>query len=501
MAILFTEGFDKYASSGDFAMAGWTNNGAWLGLAGGYLGGYAFQCAYAAPCVISNTFFTGSNEPHVFGSIRTHFAESSPTGDWVGFSLNDGGTSQVTVTFNDQGGVQAYTGSTSGASLANVQGGTTVNQWDSFQFEIVISSTAGAIKIYKNGNSASPVLSLSNVNTQGGTANAYVNGLSLIASGQNVATIDDMFLNSASGAAPTTLPGDMHAVQQVAASNVQSQFSSSELTTTANVNNSGAVVSGSYNANTAYFYPLVVPTKAVPGTVGSVSSAMVELPSGFAGNVMVALYADASGVPGALLGSSNAVANPAAGNNTFSFTTAVAVPRSVWFAVLSDTACSINQQGASATLYILSQSYSSGFPATFQGASATTASGYPIVASATLSLDNFLQVSDYVEDGDASYVQSSTVGQEDIYALSSIPAQYTSVSAVTYYALWRKTDIGTRGAALSYAANGSADTTVATVSLGANYQYAQYGTGVDPTSAVWTPTTVNGAHVGVKVAS
>ena len=103
------------------------------------------------------------------------------------------------------------------------------------------------------------------------------------------------------------------------------------------------------------------------------------------------------------------------------------------------------------------------------------------------------------EDGDASFVSSSIVGQEDVYSLSAVPAS-VAVAGVSYIVNWRKSDAGARAAQLSVSANGSADTPVATnAAMGTSYAYATAFLPVDPTGAAWTPSTVSSARIGIAV--
>ena len=106
------------------------------------------------------------------------------------------------------------------------------------------------------------------------------------------------------------------------------------------------------------------------------------------------------------------------------------------------------------------------------------------------------------DDGDGSYVSSSTPGQQDIYTLSAVPPTY-AVVGVSYLVNWKKSDSGPRTAQFSVAAGGSADMLLITDAALSN-SYAIYRSAflaVDPAGAPWTPASASGALLGLKVSA
>lgn len=114
---------------------------------------------------------------------------------------------------------------------------------------------------------------------------------------------------------------------------------------------------------------------------------------------------------------------------------------------------------------------------------------------------NWQAVSEVPPDNDTSYVSSSTAGQRDSYAMADLPANTLSVAAVVAKLRARKTDAGSRTLNPAFRIAGT-DYDGTAQTLGTSYlqQYQVYNTN-PATSAAWTPSDVNGAEFGEKLAS
>lgn len=114
------------------------------------------------------------------------------------------------------------------------------------------------------------------------------------------------------------------------------------------------------------------------------------------------------------------------------------------------------------------------------------------------STDNYLLVDDPTPDGDTTYVESSSVGDEDTYAYGNLTSTTGTVYGVAPIPYSRKTDSGPRSicsvARLSATEEDSADT-----ALTASYQYSQDIRQTKPGGGAWTISDVNSAEFGVKV--
>jgi hypothetical protein len=113
--------------------------------------------------------------------------------------------------------------------------------------------------------------------------------------------------------------------------------------------------------------------------------------------------------------------------------------------------------------------------------------------------NNFEQVDDNGNDGDTTYVESSTTGHKDLYNFGSV-GTFANINAVVDYAIAKKTDVSSF--TIIPVAKSGGDESDATSLLVNDTSYLAYG-GVyltDPdTAAAWTDTAVNAAQFGYKV--
>ena len=112
---------------------------------------------------------------------------------------------------------------------------------------------------------------------------------------------------------------------------------------------------------------------------------------------------------------------------------------------------------------------------------------------------NSAMVQDTVQDGANSYVYSSTVGQSDLYGISSIATTPASIVAVTTRAFLQKSDAGTRIVRLQLKSGGttvqSSDAVLNTV-----FNWAAMTHTLDPATGLpWTAVGVNNLNIGVLV--
>lgn len=231
MASLLADSFDMYGSTGDLLVR-WdsVNTGSAMALASSsttaFGSGQALNLGNGGGSITKNF---GSNEPTIYFSLRLKNAGALTSASWGGLTLYDGSTAQVTIRFNGDGSIGLYTGGPTGTLIVTIAGAFSANVWDSWQGKVVIGNTAGSIELRKNGAN-SDTYSYTGINTRGGTANNYANtmGFSTVnqfnSSGWN---LDDLFLCSASGAAPNSWLGDMRGVQQLPTGSSQAQFTAS----------------------------------------------------------------------------------------------------------------------------------------------------------------------------------------------------------------------------------------------------------------------------------
>jgi hypothetical protein len=487
MAFLFADGFDWLAAATDVTMR-------WDTINVGVGGGYSFNSLSS----ISKAW--GTNDGTVFATIRhKQLAGTSAT---VNFSLQlfDATAAQVTIRWNEDTSITVMSGGPAGTLLGTVAAGAFSSvTWDSWQIKAVIHNTTGSVEIRKNG-SATPILSLTNVNTRAGSTNAYCNKVTLANSNtSSVHHFDDFLICSGSGAAPNDWLGDLRCWPNVPNGTAQSQWSFSPTTATFGQTSTASANSGA-SANVIMFCSVSTPYS---GTIASVQSV---LGAPLVGGFNMALY-DATGTgaaPGALLAQSTAISSPAAGNYTFNFASPPSVTKgqALWIALWSAaTTISAFTGVGGVTKATQTLTYTGTFPTT-AGATVTTG-GIPY-AVAAITLANSLQtISEAQQDGDATYIYSSTVGQEDLYSFSTLASQSyfpQSIVGVVPFAILKKSDAGARTVSVRCKSGATDVAAITDAAVPNSYAHRSGFLGTDPaTSAAWTTTGVNAATVGVKL--
>lgn len=491
MAWIFGDSFDLYAIPAD-ATAGYWDSGTTTGftLQPGRFTGRGLQNASNTAWLVKSS---GANDA-VHHIVCAFEQTAALTGTTLGMylSLGDGATAQCSIVFRSDGAILLTSGGPAGAALATYTGATTTQgQWFAYEFEIVISNTAGSFTVRKNGN-ASNDFTLGSLNTRGGTTNNYANRLTL---GQNAAVtsqlVDDLLWRS--DPSSVAFVGDIRCYTRMPASDASTLFTRNMSTTSQQPFTQGSTAAIS-NA-TAHYTPL---TAAFDGTIGTV---ILSLGAGYTGNMKCALFANsATGTPGAVLGSATPVANPVTGNNTFTFATPVAVTHGVqyWVGFTSDTSSGTwnttfsGSQGATA-----SASYTA-----FPTANPTAAAANPIIVSWTLTIgSNATLTSEAQEDGATSYVYDSNPGDADFYTIVATAQTPASVVAVTTRGLAQKSDAGSRTGAVQLKSGGTAVASP-TTAVPTTWAWLWRTDTVDPaTGAAWTAVGVNNVQIGPTVVS
>lgn len=102
-------------------------------------------------------------------------------------------------------------------------------------------------------------------------------------------------------------------------------------------------------------------------------------------------------------------------------------------------------------------------------------------------------------DGDTSYVESSTTGDLDLYAMGNMAHTPATIYAVAVTTLARKTDSGTGSVKLTMKSGATQAQSTDQGLSDADYARKLYARGVDPgTSSAWTQSGVNGLEAGVE---
>jgi len=414
-------------------------------------------------------------------------AALSGTSVGFNFQLQDGATTQCSIVFRSDGAILLTSGGPTGTTLATYAGAVTAQStWYGFEFEVVISNTAGSFTVRKNGNTSND-FTLGSLNTRT-TANNYANRLAI--SGQTVVTsqfLDDVLWRS--DASSVAWMGDVRCYVRLPVSTASAQFTASPSPSPITL---GTTTTASDPTGTSR-YTLFTPT--VNGSVGTI---IVNVNTAFTGNMKCSIFADSANSPGTVLGSATSIVNPAAGNNTFTFGAPVAVTKGApyWFGVSHDVTAVLSTTSPTTARTSTTVAYAS-----FPTASPTTASVQAQVTS-TVNVtpsSNADYVSEAQQDGATTYVFDSNPGDVDFYGIAPIASTPVSVIATTVRGFLAKSDAGARTAAVQLK---SGATTVAspTLSLSTTFGWAWRTDTVDPnTGAAWAPAAVNNAQVGPKV--
>lgn len=114
------------------------------------------------------------------------------------------------------------------------------------------------------------------------------------------------------------------------------------------------------------------------------------------------------------------------------------------------------------------------------------------------STDNYLLVDETAPDEDTTYVQGSSVGDKDTYAMSALTPTAGTVYGVQMLPYARKTDAGSRSICSVTRLSGTEEDS-ANKTLSTSYAYLPDIREGTPAAAAWTISDVNSMEAGVKV--
>jgi len=412
----------------------------------------------------------------------------------AGLSFLDAGTAQASITVNTTGTVSVRTGSITGTVLGTSSATVTANTTHYLEWDITFAN-AGLYQLWLDGVS---ILSGSGDTT--GTANSYANQLQLAVAAVTGAIIyDDLYLFDTSGstnnAVLTTSP------------RIETQFPTSDGAVqfaigASLVGSSTSRSTGSYNAaaNNLYVRPIIPTANCTVNAIGvlpAATNASVQL--------RPVLYADSSGVPGALLSAGSTVVGMTSGvmqNLPLTTPQALVAGTRYWLGAMNDLALSTGYttQDTSAAGRSATATFASGAPGT---APATTAGQVTAVIFGVASgvATNAYEVSQNPPQGTYSYLYDATVGHEDLYNFPALTAAAPTIYAAAVKGSVAKSDAGAKTISLR-TKSGATDSAGSASSLapGTSYGWMTSLFATDPnTGAAWTVAALNAAQGGVKV--
>lgn len=512
MAILFTDGFDLYgtATGTNVYTRGWQIAGGSGGTPSStitpYGAGQSLQIASSWTPGLHITHTTvGTAATTVGFAFRTTAFLGTPgtAGTHIVALVSGGlnGTYMIGLQINNDGSIQVnrQTAYNTGVSLGfSSPGILKINTWYYLELSVSISDTVGTARVDVDGQT---VLNLTNVDTRNGAPTTVDTlFLSSFNSSSIQCNFDDLYITDS---ATPLGPRRIHTLRPEA-DTAQKQWTSTagwQPTKTTSVETSGYPTRGNIftaNANTAI--------KGVQVYFGALAQTVVlgiaELSSLNPGAVSTILY------------QSNSVSRSAAGYETFSFSDVTITSGKVYAVYITrtdSTSSAPSHLAYSATLdnvdptgfltlsaYIFKQDNNIIVGDTLYGA---VGGGYNMILNYS-GANNYLAVYDpYSNDGDASYVSASTVGDYDLYDIANLPATANTISAVNHLVWARKSDANTR--TITQTIKSGANTTdSAALTLAASFTGFSKIYETNPnTSSTWTQSDVNTLQIGQKVAS
>lgn len=446
MAYAFGDGFDYYNAAADF-IAGYWDTGNTIAItaktAPRFAGGYSVSFGAGAQPILQKSSGVNGDAVHHINVAYLNTAALTGTSNRWGVTLHDGTTAQCTIAFRSDGSIQLQTGAIGGAQLALYNGAITTNTWTTFEIEVVIHPSAGSITVRKNGN-ASNDHQTTGLNTRV-SANSYANQVRIVTSSPNLDYIDDFLWRS--DASSLAWIGDVRAYVSMPTGDVSTQFSRAP-----NPPQVSNVIQStqSFTAGTAVYTPF---TASFSGTVGT---AVLSVNVGYTGNMKVSMFSNTlTGNPGNVLGSATTIANPVAGNNTFTFPSPIAVTKGTqyWIGLDPDTTSGSYNRTTTGGYNTLT-AYAS-FPVSNPTINISTGSpSWTVSITPTTSAE---YVQEAQQDGTTTYVYDSVVGHADLYDLADLPGPAT-IYAVTTRGFMAKSDAGSRSGQLQIR-SGSVGTT------------------------------------------
>ena len=501
---LGSDGFDFYYSAADIVEAGYVNNGMLNGYhptdtPAGFVNGNA-MLLYSWGGNLGYTFPSGSM---LQGWVSFYVRSVPGSNNYAEFSLrpdsnfSNGADEHIRVAWNG-GNISATANNGATSILASTA--ISDQSWQCISIEWLIDPTAGYVKIVQSDGTAGTVTTLANVtgvSTQVSGRPASVQSLRWFINSPGTRQWDHFVW----GIGPAL--GD-HIIQSIRPSAAGSHTDWTAAGGNTVVMDSTRTNTGgntaSLSANQCHYVQVTAPA------TGVINQAYFYMNNSLTGNIKVAFYAadGTGGQPGTLIGVSSAVNNP---DNTRPYAAAFGTPLSVtqgtsyYFGIISDSAIVTKAYwtgggGATGYSYYGTQSYSS--PTNASGLfTSTTASFflYDVVGTVT----PVSQVSETIEDWDASYVGSVTAGDTSTFTLTSPALTVSTVYAVNVrLGVDAESAIATPSVAPVIRQSGT-DVVGSNVSISTTWGFPGTVYGLNPvTKASWSPSDLSTAEVGFK---
>ena len=501
MAIVFTEGWDKYGAP---ALSHATLDISWKGqwdtdaLASAAIVaplssyGYALQMKDAS---WGNYFKSIATQTVCCGGVRI----SLPTlvNSQCGPGYFSGGTGVFQITVNTDGSISIRTNRPNGTAIGtSATGLITAGSVHYLEWKVTLNSSTGHFDICLDGNT---VITGSG-NTSNGQASANQFGFNM---GDNqvgvtgTLTVDDLYLDNA---------GPMLNTNPI----VETQYPNS---TTSSQWSQGSVCVGKAYLETSTTagapganFVMVVPVTP-DGNVTLTSVGILPAANSAGAKWKGVLYSDSGGNPNTLIvtGSEVTGVNASTLSQSTISTTTLTGGTQYWLGYMTDTSFDINESDTLTLGQKKTNTYGSGAPATLTGTTSGLNDWFIVGIGPTRANQH-----DIVNLNPAampfasllSYIKSATINQEDLYGFPALQSSPNNVYSVAVKAFNMKSDSNARTVELQMSSAGtdSSGSTFTPNSVSLTWGESYFTT--DPhTSGTWTESTVNAALSGIKLAS
>jgi hypothetical protein len=494
MACLFTEGFDKYGAatvSGTRLTTLLSNE--WTTVSGTPVIVAPLSSLGQALRIPGSGFLKktlAANYARLIGGVRM----SSTNGGSVGVTFMDGATAQGGFSISSAGVVTVRSGSTAVPTVLGTAAtplaadSTHYIEWD-FEF-----ADAGTQKLWIDGVL---VINVTPVDMKI-SANAYANIMNIDHGASGVATYDDIYLFDTTTAFCAAVLNTNPVVE--------TRFPTSDTATSDFAFGAGFVGKSESTGGSSSAPGVTVYLKKITPVANCTLNSVSQMPAATSAGAKfkAVLYSDTAGAADALLATGTETVGTVSGTAftaPFGAGQALTGGTSYWIGFITDTSVTIASADATLDGVKKTNTYASGAPNPLSGQS-TGQTGWQIWGNVTAVAVNYLEVNNQPPGpADASYVSSSTVGNEDLFNLPTLSFVPAAIYALSVKIWGRDTDSGVRTVTPQMKSAGT-DSAGAAQTPATTYGWLSAYYPTDPNTAIaWTYAGANAATPGYKIAS
>lgn len=513
MVALFTEGFDKYgpltsATSGPGYTGTALTAGEWTSVGSGTamsivspLSSTGFALSVTINTAISLSKTLAASYSRLIGGIRFNLSTAGSQPFTIQFQ--DSGTAQCSLTLPGGTGLWSLrTGTAAGTILATATTSVSVGSTHYLEWDITFAAS-GAYSVWLDGT-----LLFSGTGATRTTTNNSANIFAIggAAAGPTV-ILDDLYIFDSTGTTCNAVLNNNPRIETVfPVSDAQAQFSVGA--TTLGATTTRAPTTGTYNGS-ANDFVVKNYTPARNCTLNSVTL-RIGTASNSTANLRAILYADNAGVPGTLIASGTTVTGVSPNTTLtlpFASGQSLTAGTQYWVGFMVDVALTSFLLSETPTYTIgrrATSTFSSGAPATAPTttATSTTPCVWGNIANTVPAnyVENAVQPPIYTTEN-WSYVDSQTVGNEDLFAMSALSAPSANIYVAATKVYMSLSSSGVRTGSVHTSSSGT-DSGAPSVTPPTTYSWESQYLMTDPNTGLpWTVSAANAALAGYRLDS